>query len=72
MPILFIVIIAVIAAFLILRYMKKNSVPNNYYTPYDDIELNRSLTSNREKPPHETKHQIPYEEKQRDEKTDSL
>lgn len=66
MPYLFIAMIIGAILFLIIRTAKKKSLPQNRYTPHDDIELGRPFDSKRDHPESDTKHHIQYEEKRDD------
>ncbi|MET1029747.1 hypothetical protein [Domibacillus tundrae] len=66
MPYLFIAMIIGATAFLIIRAVRKRSLPKNNYTPHDDIELGRPLDSKRDEPGSDTKQNIQYEKKRDD------
>ncbi|MCM3787202.1 hypothetical protein RG959_18185 [Domibacillus sp. 8LH] len=66
MPAFFILMVVAVAIFLVVKAVKKKSLPDNYYTPYDDLQLSQSFDSHSYKRQQETKHEHPYEEKQRD------
>ena len=63
MPYFFIAMIIGVVLFLIVKAFKKKSLPNNQYTPHDDIELGRPFDSKREEPTHE----VQYEQRPEDE-----
>jgi len=66
MPYFFIAMIVAVTVFLIIKTVKKKSLPDNHYTPHDDIELGRPLDSKAREPESDTKHHTSYEEKKRD------
>lgn len=66
MPYFFIAMIVAITVFLLIKTVKKKSLPDHHYTPHDDIELGRMVDSKAREPESDTKHQPSYEEKKPD------
>ena len=62
MPYLFMFIIILSIGFIIFRIFKRNSLPSNNYTPFDNIIEGKNKNPKQNTPIQDTKHQIEYEE----------